>query len=125
MFRFGNFYLAYISSKTNKQTNQKHHIFLVTLCIQIEKILKHDNHCRYSIQSTPRPWDGNHTRILKAVVQRPNNLCPRLFCNKPGPPCKDGQAVFLSPLLKHLLLFISTSNIKWNMLSALNYLALQ
>lgn len=46
---------------------KKKNIFLVTLCIQIEKILKHENASRYSVSSFPSHWDGDHPGFLAAV----------------------------------------------------------
>lgn len=52
MFRFGNFYMACISAEDH---------FWIILCIQIQKILKHDSSMKtmLDLQSTPHHWGGD------------------------------------------------------------------
>lgn len=53
-----------VSPQKTKQN--KTFFFLVTLCIQIEKILKHDSNMETtSVQSSPSHGDGNHAGIVK------------------------------------------------------------
>lgn len=105
MFRVGNFYKPCISAEK---------YFWVLLCIQIEKILRYDSNMETMLDhpAPPYPWDGGHSGIHEVVPQHLDDLGPSYSDSKPRPPHWDGQPIFLSFLLKHLLLFISTSNTK-------------
>lgn len=109
MFRLGNFYLL---------LSQQKNIFWggVPLCIQFEKVAKHDSNMKTILDrpSTPVPGRGITQAYWKFYSIQVTCGPVVLQTDLPPPPPLGGLATLLLSLLTHLLLFISMSNEKLN-----------
>lgn len=74
------------------------------------------------LQATPNYWHGISQAYVKLFCSLWMTCGLAILTANFGPFIGNGQPIFLSSLLKHLLLFISTSNTKQSMSSSLKYL---